>query len=188
MRVAARCLLVALVASLAAALATGSAAAQTASTVLQVSAPAAASVGDRLELRVSLRTALGEPVEGARVTLTERAGFMDTSTQEVAVASATTDADGEAVLRFMARREGTRSLTARYDGDDDLAAASVTLDLPVAAGVQTYIVESQPGIPGVNRFLLMSVLVIVWGTMFIVAAHVLLIAREGFSEGSEGRE
>jgi hypothetical protein len=146
---------------------------------LRISAPVQATVGDEVELQLTLLTAEGEPIEGATITLYEQVAFMDTKPAEVVVSGAATDAAGRAAIHYIARREGARSLTVRYEGDEEHAAAAVTVELPVLAGDQTYLVERLPGIPGVNRFLVVGILVIVWGTMFIIAAHVVAIARAG---------
>jgi hypothetical protein len=150
-------------------------------TELRLSAPITVDVGDAVELHATL-TAGGEPVDGAVVVLYERAGFMNVGAREVAVASVSTDEGGVAVIKFVARREGARQLTVRYEGSEEHAPADVAIELTVAAGAQTYIVDAQPGIPGVNRFLVMTVLAGVWGTMLVVALHVVAIAREGAAE------
>lgn len=155
---------------------------------LRVSAPVGATVGDRIDFGVTLLDAGGEPIGGAPVALYEQAGFMGVSGREVAVAVASTSEDGTAVLRYAVRREGARAFTVRYEGDADHAPASAAIDLPVAAGAATYTVEPPTGIPGVNRFLVIAVLVVVWGTMLIVALHVIAIAREGSAVGTPGRE
>ncbi len=151
-------------------------------TELRLSAPITVAVGDAVELRATLLTAAGEPIDGAVVVLYERAGFMNVNAREVAVASVSTDAGGVAVIRYVARREGARQLTVRYEGSEEHAAADVAIELSVAAGAQIYVVEAPPGIPGVNRFLVMTILAGVWGTMLVVALHVVAIAREGAAE------
>ncbi len=173
-------------AALAGAFAPGVVRAEPGATELQVSAPVEAAIGDALELRAVLIASDQASVPGAAVTLYERTGFMDVSEREVAIASAVTDDDGVAVIRFIARREGVRDLIVRFDGDSDHGASFATFELPVAPGPAIYTVEPPPGIPGVNRFFVVGILVVVWGTMFIVAAHVVAIAREGHSEATRG--
>ncbi len=147
--------------------------------VLQLSAPVAVTVGDSTLLQATLTNEAGEPVASVLVTLYERAAFLDLSAREIVVASAITNGEGRADLRFEARRTGPRSLVARFAGDQEHAAAEARIELAVREGAQVYEVEAQRGVPGVNRFLLIAILTLVWGTMLIVALHVVAIAREG---------
>jgi len=148
-------------------------------TTLQVSGPIGATVGDTVELVATLTDAAGEPVPDVRLLVDERVGFLDTKVSDVTVASAATNDAGVAVIRYAARREGGRSLLVRFPGTSDFAEASAGFEFSVAAGPATYTVEAPPGIPGVNRFAVMAVVIVVWGTMLIVAWHVAAIAREG---------
>ena len=148
-------------------------------TTLQVSGPVGSTVGDTVELVATLTDAAGEPVANVQLLVEERIGFLDTKVSDVIVASAATNDAGVAVIRYAARREGDRSLLIRFPGTDDFAQTSAGLGFTVAAGPATYTVEAPPGIPGVNRFVVMAVVVLVWGTMLIVAWHVAAIAREG---------
>lgn len=151
---------------------------------LRLTAPATAAIGDVVSVQVTIVDADGEPVAGARLLLSERVSFLDAKPESAAVAGATSDAAGVAVITFLARREGTRSLTVSYAGDAAHAPASVTIELPVAPGGPVYHVELPSSIPGVNRFLVIGVLVAVWGTMLIVALHVVGIAREGAADAA----
>ena len=156
-------------------------------TTLQVSGPVGATVGDTVELTATLTDAAGEPVADVQLLVVERVGFLDTKVNDVTVASAATNNDGVAVIRYAARRDGDRSLLVWFPGSADFEEASAGFDFTVADGPATYTVEAPPGIPGVNRFVVMGVLVIVWGTMLIIAGHVVAIAREGgASELDEG--
>ena len=148
-------------------------------TTLQVSGPVGAAVGDTVELVVTLTDAAGEPVANMQLLVDERVGFLDTKVSDVTVASAATNDDGVAMIRYAARREGARSLLVRFPGTSDFAETSAGFEFTVAAGLATYTVEAPPGIPGVNRFVVMAVVIAVWGTMLIVAWHVAAIAREG---------
>ncbi len=148
-------------------------------TTLQVSGPVAATVGDTVELVATLTDAAGEPVADVQLLVEERVGFLDTKVSDVTVASAATNDDGVAVIRYAARRDGDRSLLVWFPGTSEFAEASAGFEFTVASGPATYTVEAPPGIPGVNRFAVIAVLVVVWGTMLIVAGHVTAIAREG---------
>lgn len=153
--------------------------AQAAGTTLQVSGPVEARIGDAVELSALLLDAGGQPVPGVQLLAEERLGFFDTKATDVTVASAATGADGVAVIRYVARREGARTLTVRFPGNASFGAASAGLDFVVSGGPATYTVEAPPGIPGVNRFVVITVLLAVWGTMFVVASHVAAITRVG---------
>ena len=148
-------------------------------TTLQISGPVAAIVGDTVELVATLTDAAGEPVADVQLLVEERVGFLDTKLSDVTVASAATNDDGVAVIRYVARRDGDRSLLVWFPGTSEFAEASTGFGFTVASGPATYTVEAPPGIPGVNRFAVIAVLVVVWGTMLIIAGHVTAIAREG---------
>lgn len=152
---------------------------------LRLAAPATAAIGDVVRLQVTIVDANGEPVAGARLLLSERVSFLDARPENAVVAGATSDAMGVAVITYVARREGTRSLTVNYAGDAVHAPASVAIELPVAPGSAVYHVDPPSSIPGVNRFLVIAVLVAVWGTMLVVALHVVGIAREGAADPAD---
>jgi hypothetical protein len=155
---------------------------------LTVSAPVSANTGETTPLTVNAVDPAGKPVAGARVHLFEVVTFLGSLKQDVEVAAATTGKDGQATLSYAARRTGTRSLKVAFDGNVDHRATSLALELPVADAGSTYEVKPPPGIPGVNRFLVSGVIMTVWGTMFIVAWHVLAIVRAGRDDaGTEGR-
>lgn len=156
-------------------------------TTLQVSGPVGATVGDTVELTATLTDAAGEPVANVQVLVVEQLGFLDTKQNDVTVASAATSDEGVAVIRYATRRDGDRSLLVWFPGSTDFAEASAGFEFTVTPGPATYTVEAPPGIPGVNRFFVIAVLVIVWGTMLVIAGHVVAIAREGaVSELDEG--
>jgi hypothetical protein len=157
-------------------------------TVLQVSGPVAATIGDTVELTATLTDAAGEPVADVQLLVVERVGFLDTKVSDVTVASAATNDEGVAVIRYLARRDGARSLLVRFPGNSEFTEAVAGFEFTVAPGPATYTVEAPPGIPGVNRFVVMAVVVAVWGTMLIVAWHVAAIAREGGAAELDERE
>lgn len=148
-------------------------------TDLLLGAPVESSVGSVVGFTANVRGAGGAPVAGAPVVLYEVAGFFDTAEQEVEVARGTTNKDGVAALNYLARRSGDRSFKAYFAGDANNASSSVALTLKVAEGGQVYNVEPPAGIPGVSRFLVSGILILVWGIMFIVSLHVVAILREG---------
>ena len=156
--------------------------AQPAPAELRLSAPVSTAIGETITLQATLLTASGEPIERASIVLFEQTGFLDVSAREIEITSGVTTDTGVAILRYIARREGVRNLIARYEGSDDAGATSIAIELPVATGGATYSVEPPPGIPGVNRFLIVALMAVVWGTMLVVAAHVVAIAREGATE------
>lgn len=155
---------------------------------IRVSAPVDARIGDAVEVTATLVDPALGPVAGATITMTESVEFMDSGAAEVLVSSARTDEDGRAVLRYIARRAGAREFVVRFDGNDDYEPVRGAFTLPVADGGSSYHVEAPPGVPGVNRFLLVALMTGVWGTMLVVAVHVVAIARQGHSASSEGGE
>jgi len=161
---------------------------------LQIGAPVSASIGETVEIVATLTAPDGSPLAGQLLELVEMLGLFDVAARDVVVASAATDQTGTAHIRYVARRDGARALTVSFRGNGQLAAVSAGFELPVASAGATYTVEAPPGIPGVNRFVLVALLAAVWGTMFIVAIHVAGIALAGrsadaarYADGEEGR-
>lgn len=148
-------------------------------TDLLLGAPVEAQVGGAVRFTANVRSAVGAPIAGAPVVLYEVTGFYDTKVQEVEVARGTTDKEGVAALTYLARRSGPRSLKAYFAGDVGNAPSSVAIGLDVLDGGQVYGVDPPAGIPGVSRFLVSGILILVWGIMFIVSLHVVAIVREG---------
>jgi hypothetical protein len=155
---------------------------------LTVSAPVGATTGETAPLMVNAVDPVGKPIAGARAHLMETVSFLGSLEQDVEVAVGTTNKDGQATLAYTARRTGARALKVVFDGNVDHKPSSLALQLAVTDAGQTYHVEPPPGIPGVNRFLVSGVIITVWGTMFIVAWHVLAIVRAGRGDPeTEGR-
>lgn len=155
-------------------------------TTLRVAAPTISSVGEDIHFTVTLLDGEGQPIVGAMVQVYERVAFMDTAPADVLVAAGSTAEDGTARIHYVARRAGARAFTVSYAGDEDHAAQAASFEMPVAAGGQIYQVEPPAGIPGVSRFLVSGILIIVWGTMLIIALHVVAIVRAGGPPEGEG--
>jgi hypothetical protein len=155
---------------------------------IRVSAPVGARIGDTVEVIATLVDPLSGPVAGATVSMAETVEFMDSGSTEVVVSSARTGGDGRAILRYTVRRAGPRELVVRFDGDEHHPPVGGAFTLTIADGGSSYLVEPPPGVPGVNRFLLVALMTGVWGTMLVVALHVVAIARQGHSSSSAGGE
>lgn len=155
-------------------------------TTLQVTAPTVASIGQDMHFAVTLLDAAGQPIARGRVQVYERVQFMDAAAEDVLVAAGTTAEDGTALIHYVVRRSGARAFTVSYAGNDNHAPQSASFEMPVAGGGQIYEVERPAGIPGVSRFLVSGILMIVWGTMLIIALHVVAIVRAGGPPEGEG--
>lgn len=155
---------------------------------LGLSAPVGAALGSRVPLSISAGDASGAPIAGAQLRLVEVTGFYGLDPQEIEVARAVTAKDGTATLEYVARRTGTRVLKATFAGDVTHAPASLDVKLEVGDGPALYHVEPPAGIPGVSRFFVSGIIIAVWGTMFIVAMHVVGIVRASRNEGSEAED
>lgn len=146
---------------------------------LALVAPVESVRGRHVDISVTASDASGVPIPAARILLVETVEFYGMEPRAVEVASATTGKDGVARLEYLPRRTGERALKVMLDGNAARAPSSVELKLAVGDGPATYRVEPPAGIPGVNRFLVSTIIVIVWGTMFIVTMHVVAIVRAG---------
>ncbi len=155
---------------------------------LTIAAPVSVTVGENARLSATAVDPSGAPIPGVKVHLFEATEFLGSLPQDVEVAQATTDANGIATLAYTARRSGARALKVLFDGDVRHQPGALELQMGVNEGAATYSVTPPPGIPGVNRFFVSAIIIAVWGTMFIVALHVLAIVRAGNEADAEQGE
>jgi hypothetical protein len=103
-------------------------------------------------------------------------------TSDVELGQAVTDANGAAVLTYAPRTAGAHEIHVRYaygDGEAEDAAASMTVP---ATGQQLYRSTAGIKIPGLNVWLLMALVAVVWVILLSVAMRVIAIAHAGSDE------
>ncbi len=145
----------------------------------EVSVPDQVAIGQPVEVRASFHSdSNAASVAGMTVIFHEEVALGGV-TGDVELGRAVTDENGVAVLAYEARAAGEHQIHVRYtfgDGDAEDAAASFT----VPAGTQQ-LYRSTAGIkiPGLNVWLLMALVAIVWAILLSVAARVIAIAHAG---------
>ena len=168
-------------------LAVGSAATAHASHLLvHVSEPTAALVGQPSELDAALTSAdTGAPVAGVSVTFYAHAtfgrvdGFME-------IGRAVTNSAGVATISYVPRESGTHDIRVDYTGSAGSAVEQATASVAVdgaAPQPQMYVQNAGIQIPGLNSWLIMGLLTVVWGTLLFIGVTIIRIARAGRADG-----
>lgn len=152
--------------------------------VADVSEPDVVTVGQPAEARVTLRfadTALA-------VADTPVVFYMDASfggvEGEVELGRAVTDEQGVAVLRYEPRSAGEHKIRAEFRVLGSSEPEEVSWTHSVAGGGQQ-VYQSTAGvqIPGLNVWLLIALVAVVWAILLSVALRVVAIARAGTEAG-----
>lgn len=153
--------------------------------VVDLSAPHQMSIGQPMEVQADFHSEADKaPIAGMTVTFHEEVTFGGV-TSDVELGQAVTDANGLAALTYAPRAAGTHEIHVRYaygDGQAEDAAASITVP---ATGQQLYRSTAGVKIPGLNVWLLMALVAIVWAILLSVAFRVVAIARAGADEATE---
>jgi hypothetical protein len=153
--------------------------AQASQVQVSISAPEQSRVGDQVQIQVTLQSAdHNAPVTDAEVTLHKKAAFAGV-TGDTEVARATTNEDGVAFLSYEPRTAGEVELTAEYKAPDSAQVDAATVTISVADGPQQYRSTAGIQVPGLNVWLLIAVLSLVWGILFAAALMMRGIAGAG---------
>lgn len=124
----------------------------------------------------------GKPMSGVSVTFLAHAtfgkvdGFME-------VGQAATNSQGVASVSYVPREAGDENIEVSYVPTAGAKAevASGTISVGGAAS-QMYVQKAGIQVPGLNSWLIIGLLTIVWGTLFSVGVTVIRIARAGQGE------
>jgi hypothetical protein len=124
----------------------------------------------------------GKPMSGVNVTFLAHAtfgkmdGFME-------VGQATTNIQGIASVSYVPRDPGSEAIEISYVPTAGAKAETATGSINVAgAPSQMYTQTAGIQVPGLNSWLIVGLLTIIWGTLFGVGVTVLRIARAGLGE------
>jgi|AMFO01.1.fsa_nt_gi Cytochrome c, mono- and diheme variants len=154
------------------------AAAFAADVAIAVTAPTSVHVGDWVEITATV-TADGAPVRGAVVTLSYEEQFIG-ERAFVEVGTEVTGSDGVAVFRYQQRDPDGEAMRVSYEGPDpNVTVAPLVFDLPVEPGSQQFRPRAGVRIPWLNGWVLVGLVVIVWGTIVVAAAQLVRIGRDG---------
>ena len=153
--------------------------------MLEVTAPANLTAGDSVDIQAVLHSADdGEAVPGATISF-----YMDGSfggvDSKVLLGQAVTDKDGVAHLSYIPRTAGEHQVHVEYmtPGSSEPEVATWSHDV---SGAPHQFYQSTAGvqIPGLNSWMLMAVVGMVWAILLSVAVRVIAIAGAGSDEGT----
>jgi len=150
--------------------------ARAAHVVVDITVPDQPAIGQLMEVQAHFHSESNEAIADMAVTFHEEVTFGGV-TSDVELGGAVTDEDGFAALTYDPRTAGTHEIHVRYtyaDGEEEDAVASLTVP---ATGQQLYRSTAGVKIPGLNVWLLMALVAIVWAILLSVAFRVIAIAH-----------
>ena len=158
---------------------------------LEASVPGSVQAGEIIEVRVVVRsTDTLDRVPGAAVAAYRNASIVGVEGQ-VEIANATTDALGVAILRWQERGAATDTIILAYATHEDEVLESNPVTI-VAVGSGPQIVRSTSGvqIPGLGAWVLIGLLVTIWGIIQFALVGPVQVARAGSGKaaGAEAEE
>jgi len=160
-------------------LAVGAAAPAHASHVqVKVVEPTPAIAGQASELDAALTSAdTGQPVAGVAVTFLAHGSFDDVSGY-MEIGRAVTNSQGIAAISYAPREAGTHDIRIEYAMPAGGAAEDATASVAVAGSAdQLYVQTAGIQVPGLNSWLIIGLLSVVWGILLFVAITVVRIAH-----------
>lgn len=156
----------------------GTASATLVSAVITV--PDEAAVGHPAAIQARLRTAdEGVPVAGTTVTFFTHASFAGVS-GEVELGRAVTDETGVATLTYEPRAASEHQIRIEYlpPGEEEPAVATTSISV-IDGNTQLHRSTAGVDIPGLNVWLIIAIVSLVWAILLSVALRVIAIARAG---------
>lgn len=153
---------------------------------IDTSAPDSVRAGDTVELRVVVKSSEGgDRVPGATVIAYREAAIVGVSGR-VELARAVSNDQGIATLVWQARGGTSESVIVAYATQEDLVLESQPLAV-VTVGAGPQLVRSRAGvsIPGFGAWMLIALLVAIWGTIQFAMYGPVRIAGEATRHGGE---
>lgn len=118
-------------------------------TQIVVGAPTQSNLGETLTMQAVLADSQGHPISKAVITFTTQAKFLSRS-DNVVLAQAMTNANGQAVAQFVNNFSGPLTLQAEFRGDAQYAPTSASIQISTNGGEQVYTEHIGVDIPGFN--------------------------------------
>lgn len=118
-------------------------------TEISIGAPAQTSLAERIYVQAVLVDSHGNRIPKATVYFTTQASFLGRD-DDVVLAQAVTNKDGQAVGEFQNDFSGTLNLQAEFRGDDRYAPSQATTQVSALGGEQVYVEHVGVDIPGLN--------------------------------------
>ena len=147
--------------------------------LVDVAVPDEATVGDSVAVEATLLSAeSGLPLANTPIVFYTEASFGGV-TGEIELGRGVTDQNGVALLDYRPRTAGEQQIRVEYltPGDTEPEAASTTTTITVASGPQLYQSTSGVQVPGLNVWLIIAVVAVVWSLLLSIGLRVMAIAR-----------
>lgn len=129
----------------------------------------------------------GQPLSGINVTFLAHASFGKVN-GFVEVGQAATNSQGIASVSYTPRDPGSQAIEVSYVPTTGAPAQTTTTNIDVSgAASQMYVQTAGIHMPGLNSWLIVALLTIIWGTMLGVGVTVIRIARAGQSDAHLAR-
>jgi mono/diheme cytochrome c family protein len=145
--------------------------------VVDVSGPESAELGERTEIRVSVRNLeTGDPEEGVKIIFYSDAVFAGVG-GEIEVGRAVSDAAGVAIVPLTFSVSGTHAIRIEAIAGPEVQPESVSI--PVTVGGQQVRAEAGVEIPGFGEWIVTFVIALVWVIMVVAVLSTLRLVRAG---------
>lgn len=155
---------------------------------VNIAEPTPALVGQPSQVDATLVSPdTGKPMAGVNVTFLAHSsfgkvdGFME-------IGKAVTDSQGVAAISYVPREAGSQDIKVDYvpaaGAKMEEATGSISVE---GAAQQLYVQKAGIQVPGLNSWLIIGLLTIIWGTLFGVGVTVIRIARAGQGEARVAR-
>lgn len=149
--------------------------------VVDVSGPESVALGDRAEVRVSVRNLeTGDPAPGVEIIFYSDATFVGVG-GEIELGRATTDDAGVAVVPLTFSVSGTHAIRIEAVAGPEVQPESVSI--PVTVGGQQVRSEAGVSIPGFGGWIVTVIIALVWTVMIVAAFWTLRVVRAGRERG-----
>lgn len=147
---------------------------------VKVVEPTPAIAGQTSELDAAVTSAdTGQPIAGVAVTFLAHGSFDDVSGY-MEIGRAVTNQEGIAAISYAPRESGTHDVRIDYALPGDGTAEQSTTSIAVeGSGDQLFVQTAGIQVPGLNSWLIIGLLSVVWGILLFVAVAVVRIARAG---------
>jgi hypothetical protein len=137
-------------------------------------------VGEHARVSVYLIDPAGNPIEGAEITFTLDAEFMNVISA-IELGTVVTDIAGLAEVKWEPRSAGENVVSVVFAGNDVFAALTVRDTLTVKPGGEQYNEAEPLRIPAASIWMVVVILGLTWGTYVLALGFALKIARAGNS-------
>jgi hypothetical protein len=150
---------------------------------VQISQEADAVANQPVVLDATVVDAAGAPVPGVVVTFYVKDTF-GRVTGDVEIGRDATSSAGVASITYRPREAGPRDVRVEAAAKDGTTAKAATTITVAGAAEQAYKQTAGIKVPGLNVWLIIALLTIVWGTLLFVGLTVVRIAAAGSDEAS----